>query len=55
MKRSPDENTQEHKHMETRNISAVTDAFLDQKRVIACEHMVKMASRECFRKEPSWG
>jgi hypothetical protein len=29
-----------HKHTETCNISAITDAFLDQKRVNVCEHMV---------------
>ena len=27
-----------------RNISTVTDVFLNQKRVNVCEHMVKMAS-----------
>ena len=27
--------------METRDISAITDAFLDQKRVNLCEHAVK--------------
>ena len=48
--RSPDENT--HKHMETWNISVITDAFLDQKRLNVCEHAVKMASHECFWKVP---
>ena len=30
-----------HKHMETSDILAITDAFLDQKRVNVCEHAVK--------------
>ena len=30
-----------HKHTETWDISAITNAFLDQKRVNVCEHMVK--------------
>ena len=37
--RSPTEST--HEHMETWDISATTDAFLDQKRVNLCEHMIK--------------
>ena len=41
--RSPDESTDEHKHTETWAISAITDAFLDQKRVNVCEHVVKWA------------
>ena len=50
IKRSPDESTQEHKHMETWYISAITDAFLDQKKVNVFEHAVKLASCECFCK-----
>ena len=34
------------------NISMNTDAFLDQKRVNVCEHMVKTAPRESFWKVP---
>ena len=42
IKRVPDEST--HKHMETWNSLAITDAFLDQKRVNVSEHAVMMAS-----------
>ena len=31
------------------NISTITDVFLDQKRVIVCEHMLKMAPREFLK------
>ena len=37
-------------HTETWNISAITDAFLDQKRVNVFEHTVKKVSRGCFGK-----
>ena len=46
--RSLDECTYEHKHTETWNIWAITDAFLDQKRVNVYEHAVKMASCDAF-------
>ena len=44
MKRSPGKNTHEHKHTETLNILAITDAFLGQKRVNVCKYAVKMGS-----------
>ena len=41
--RSLDESTHEHKHKHTENwdILAITDAFLNQKKVNVCEHAVK--------------
>ena len=45
IKRSPDKSTHEHKHTATWNILAITDAFLDQKRVNVCEHPVKMVAQ----------
>ena len=44
MKRSLDESS--HKHLETCYISAIKNAFLDQKRVNVCEHAVMMAPCE---------
>ena len=35
-----------------RNISMITDVFLNQKRVNVCEQMVKMAPRKSFGKVP---
>ena len=49
LKRSPKE--RHHKHSETiQNISAVTDVFLNQKRVNVCEHAKKMASLRVFER-----
>ena len=50
MTRSPDKGTHKHKQMESWNILAITDAFLDQKRVNVCEQAVKMASHGYFLK-----
>jgi hypothetical protein len=48
MKRSPDER---HTSTEKLNINVltITDVFLDQKRVNACEHMVKTGRWEEWR------
>ena len=46
MKRSSGTST--HKHKEARNISAIIDAFLNQKRVNVSEHTVIMAPDVCF-------
>ena len=48
MKRSPDEGS--HKQMETWYILAITDTFLDQRRVNVRVQMVKMAPHEDFWK-----
>ena len=42
----------EHKHTETWNTSAITDASHDQKRINVCEHVVKMESHAWSLKVP---
>ena len=38
-----------------RNISTITDVFLNQKRANLCEHMVEMVSHESFLKSATRG